>query len=203
MKKYILLLQLMFTAAVFAQNPVRWTTQAIQTDTLKFDLIITAEIEEKWHLYATEMPEDGPLPTEFIFNDVALTSPLTYSELITGFDPIFEMELSYFDNKATFYQTIKVVDQSIQDITVDLIYQACDDKLCIFRDEQLLIPLSDHSQEQQSEDLTALTANSVKKLKIELKNSDLLSTNYDQDSDSSSIWNIFLFYNFIFYTKMY
>ena len=69
MKKYILLLQLMFTAAVFAQNPVRWTTQAIQTDTLKFDLIITAEIEEKWHLYATEMPEDGPLPTEFIFNE--------------------------------------------------------------------------------------------------------------------------------------
>ena len=46
MKKYILLLQLMFTAAVFAQNPVRWTTQAIQTDTLKFDVIITANIDE-------------------------------------------------------------------------------------------------------------------------------------------------------------
>jgi thiol:disulfide interchange protein len=47
-------------------------------------------------------------------------------------------------------------------------------------------------QEQQSEDLTALTADSVKKLKIELKNADLLTTNSDQDSDSSSIWNIFL-----------
>ena len=138
MKKYILLLQLMFTAAVFAQNPVRWTTQAIQTDTLKFDLIITAEIEEKWHLYATEMPEDGPLPTDFIFNDVALTSPLTHSELITGFDPIFEMELSYFDYEAVFYQPISVPDQSVTEVLVDLIYQACDDKLCIFRDEQLL-----------------------------------------------------------------
>ena len=67
MKKYILLLQLMFTAAVFAQNPVRWTTQAIQTDTLKFDIIITAEIEEKWHLYATEMPEDGSTANRFYF----------------------------------------------------------------------------------------------------------------------------------------
>ena len=47
MKKYILVLQLLFTAAVFAQNPVRWTTQAIQTDTLKFDVIITANIEDK------------------------------------------------------------------------------------------------------------------------------------------------------------
>ena len=41
MKKYILLLQLMFTAAVFAQNPVRWTTQAIQTDTLKFEILLS------------------------------------------------------------------------------------------------------------------------------------------------------------------
>ena len=187
-----LIINLLFASLALAQNPVSWTTQAKQIDSLTYDVVITATIGEKWHLYATEMPEDGPLPTEFTFQDTTLIGPLTHSELITGFDPIFEMELSYFDNKATFYQTIKVVDQSVKDITVDLIYQACDDKLCIFRDEQLLIPLSGDSQEQQSEDLTALTADSVKKLKIELKNSDLLTTNYDQDSDSSSIWNIFL-----------
>lgn len=192
MKKYILVLQLLFTAAVFAQNPVRWTTQAIQTDTLKFDVIITANIEDKWHLYATEMPEDGPLPTEFIFNDVALTSPLTHSELITGFDPIFEMELSYFDDEAVFYQSISVPDRSVTEVLVDLIYQACDDKLCIFRDEQLIISLSGDSQQQQAEDLTALTPASEKKLKIELKNTVFLAASTAQDSGSSSIWNIFL-----------
>ena len=157
-----LIINLLFASLSLAQNPVTWTTQAKQIDSLTYDVVITASIEEKWHLYATEMPKDGPLPTEFTFQDSTPIGPLTHSELITGFDPIFEMELSYFDNKATFYQTIKVVDQSVQDITVDLIYQACDDKLCIFRDEQLLIPLSDHSQEQQSEDLTALTPDSVK-----------------------------------------
>ena len=187
-----LIINLLFASLSLAQNPVTWTTQAKQIDSLTYDVVITATIEEKWHLYATEMPKDGPLPTEFTFQDTTTIGPLMHSELITGFDPIFEMELSYFDNKATFYQTIKVVDQSVQDITVDLIYQACDDKLCIFRDEQLLIPLSDHSQEQQSEDLTALTPDSVKKLKIELKNADLLTTSSDQNSNSSSIWNIFL-----------
>lgn len=187
-----LIINLLFAGLALAQNPVTWTTQAKQIDSLTYDVVITATIEEKWHLYATEMPVDGPLPTEFTFQNTTPIGPLTHSELITGFDPIFEMELSYFDNKATFYQTIEVVDQSVQDITVDLIYQACDDKLCIFRDEQLLIPLSGDSQEQQSEDLTALTTDSVKKLKIELKNTDLLSKNYAQYSDSSSIWNIFL-----------
>ncbi|MFL2594990.1 MAG: cytochrome c biogenesis protein CcdA [Flavobacteriaceae bacterium] len=187
-----IIINLLFASLSLAQNPVTWTTQAKQIDSLTYDLVITATIEEKWHLYATEMPEDGPLPTEFTFQDTIPIGPLTHSELITGFDSIFEMELSYFDIKATFYQTVVVANESVQNIQVNLIYQACDDKLCIFRDEQLFIPLSGDSQEQQSEDLTALTADSVKKLKIELKNSDLLTTSSDQDSDYSSIWNIFL-----------
>ena len=187
-----LIINLLFASLSLAQNPVTWTTQAKQIDSLTYDLVITATIEEKWHLYATEMPKDGPLPTEFTFQDSTPIGPLTHSELITGYDPIFEMELSYFDIKATFYQTLVVADKSVQDIKVNLIYQACDDKLCIFRDEQLLIPLSGDSQEQQSEDLTALTADSVKKLKIELKNADLLTTSSDKNTNSSSFWNIFL-----------
>jgi thiol:disulfide interchange protein DsbD len=186
-----LFLNLLFTVLALAQNPVTWTTQASQTDSLTYDLVITATIEEKWHLYATEMPEDGPLPTEFTFQDTTPIGPLTHSELITGFDPIFEIELSYFDNKATFYQTVIVTDETVRHITVDLIYQACDDKICIFRDEQLLISLSGDSQEQQSEDLTALTSESENKLKIQLKNTALLNTSSNQNSDSSSIWNIF------------
>ena len=187
-----LIINLLFASLSLAQNPVTWTTQAKQIDSLTYDVVITATIEEKWHLYATEMPKDGPLPTEFTFQDSTPIGPLTHSELITGYDPIFEMELSYFDIKANFYQTLVVADESVQDIKVNLIYQACDDKLCIFRDEQLLIPLSGDSQEQQSEDLTALTADSVKKLKIELKNADLLTTSSDKNTNSSSFWNIFL-----------
>ena len=187
-----LIINLLFASLSLAQNPVTWTTQAKQIDSLTYDVVITATIEEKWHLYATEMPKDGPLPTEFTFQDSTPIGPLTHSELITGYDPIFEMELSYFDIKASFYQTLVVADESVQDIKVNLIYQACDDKLCIFRDEQLLIPLSGDSQEQQSEDLTALTADSVKKLKIELKNADLLTTSSDKNTNSSSFWNIFL-----------
>jgi thiol:disulfide interchange protein DsbD len=192
MRIITLILNLFFASYALAQNPVTWTTQAKQIDSLTYDVVITATIEKKWHLYATEMPEDGPLPTEFSYQDVNSTGPLTHSELITGYDPIFEMELSYFDNKATFYQKVVVADESVQNIIVDLIYQACDDKLCIFRDEQLLISLSGDSLEQQSEDLTALTADSEKKLKIELKNTHLITINSDQDSDLSSIWIIFL-----------
>ena len=74
-----------------------------------------------------------------------------------------------------------MVDQSVQDITVDLIYQACDDKLCIFRDEQLLIPLSDRFTRATIRRSNCAHSESVKKLKIELKNADLLTTSSDQN----------------------
>ena len=101
------------------------------------------------------------------------------------------MELSYFDDEAVFYQSISVPNRAVTEVLVDHIYQACDDKLCIFRDEQLVVSLSGDSQQQQTEGLTALTPASEKRLKIELKNTDLLAASTAQDDGSSSIWNIF------------
>ena len=42
-----LILNLLFASLVLAQNPVTWTTQAKQIDSLTFDVVITANIEEK------------------------------------------------------------------------------------------------------------------------------------------------------------
>jgi thiol:disulfide interchange protein DsbD len=138
------------------------------------------------------MPADGPLPTEFHFIDVDLTDSLTHSELITGYDPIFEIDLSYFDTEAIFYQSIRVSNEEIKEVAVDVLYQACDDKLCIFREEQLLVSLSGAEQIQVAEDLTALTPESIKKLQIPLQNIEFLAGDSTNGETSSSIWNIFL-----------
>ena len=81
------------------------------------------------------MPEDGL--TVFLFEGEGYNrlGPVTESEPITAFDPIFEMELQYFDGQATFEQRIKVTDPTPLQISGEIEYQACDDKLCIFRTE--------------------------------------------------------------------
>ena len=92
----------MLTALSWAQNPVQWSTQARKTGDNTYDLVIRADIEPKWHLYALEMPENGPLPTEFSFKGVNIVGELSHSELKTDYDPIFETELDFFELKAGF-----------------------------------------------------------------------------------------------------
>ena len=51
-------------------------------------------MQPKWHLYSQNLPKDGPLPTEFIFEvaDTAfeLLGKTEESKTVTAFDPIFE-----------------------------------------------------------------------------------------------------------------
>ena len=58
MRIITLIINLLFASLALAQNPVTWTTQAKQIDSLTYNVVITATIEKKWHLYATEMPKD-------------------------------------------------------------------------------------------------------------------------------------------------
>ena len=180
------------TALSWAQNPVQWSTQARKTGDNTFDLVIRADIEPKWHLYALEMPENGPLPTEFSFKGVNIVGELSHSELKTDYDPIFETELDFFELKAVFYQSVQIDDPSMESVEVEVIYQACDDKLCIFRQEVLDISLSGTTEAQVSDDLTALTPESAQLLSIELKNTELLSQNLNDDETSSALWQLFV-----------
>lgn len=192
MKPILIACLTFFTALGWAQNPVQWSTQARKTSDTTYDLVIRADIEPKWHLYALEMPENGPLPTEFGFSGVNLIGELTHSDLKTDYDPIFETELDFFDLEAVFYQSVELEDVNAENIEVEVVYQACDDKLCIFRQETLSINLSGATEAQVSEDLTALTAESAQLLSIELKNTELISQNIGEEADPSGMWQLFV-----------
>ena len=70
MKKLILLfLFIGFGAVNYAQihDPVKWITSVEKISDTEYDLIINASIESNWHLYSQSVPEDGPIPTSFVF----------------------------------------------------------------------------------------------------------------------------------------
>ena len=82
----------------------------------EYNLIYNAEIENHWHLYSQNLPEGGAIPTEFIYNenavskDFELVGKATESASITKFDKVFEMDLTYFDYEATFTQKLKLLN---------------------------------------------------------------------------------------------
>ena len=114
------------------------------------------------------------------------------SKTKTAFDPIFQMEVSWFDNEALFEQKIKLRNLDLAFIEGEINYQACDDKLCIFRNEDFRFVLD--KSKVVIEDKKVIDTSSLKKtsaLKLDLKNEKLLNYN-EQKKSENSLLNFFL-----------
>ena len=135
-KKGFLLL-FFWTFLLKAQEPVDWVTDFKQLSDTEYLLIFKASMQPKWHLYSQKLPKDGPLPTEFVFEGAGSAFELVgitkESETVTAFDPIFGMDLSWFEKEAAFQQEIRLLQPQVAAISGEINFQACDDKVCIFR----------------------------------------------------------------------
>ena len=70
MKNIFFFLFLTFSLGIFSQieDPLQWSTSVEKVSDTEFILVATATIEEGWHLYSQDVPEDGPIPTTFTFD---------------------------------------------------------------------------------------------------------------------------------------
>ncbi len=181
-----LYLFLLITQCLLAQNTVQWSAQARQSDTYTYDVVLSATIAENWKLYSTDLPEGGPLPTLLKWENATAVGELQGTTPKSGFDPIFEMELSYFTNKATLVQAVQTEQKEIR-LTIE--YQACDDAVCIFREESLVIPTDGTLVNANDRDLTDIEIED-NSLVLDLKNTDLLEASVS--TKNSSWWGIFV-----------
>ena len=125
----------------FDNEPVVWETELEQTNERQYTLIFKASIATNWHLYSQFSNKEGAIPTEFVFNPTGYKriGKVEESTSITAYDKVFEMDLTYFNKVAIFRQEIELEDTDLSNLSVEVNYQACDDKLCIFRTRNLCI----------------------------------------------------------------
>lgn len=132
MKKlfYILLLGLYFIP-IQAQvlDPVKWIPTIEKLNDTEYTLSLEGNIENGWHVYSQFTPEDGPLPTEFIFQNIEhnfdVIGQAEESTTRTAFNPIFGVDEIFFENNARFIQKIKQLNASAELIQLELFYQVC------------------------------------------------------------------------------
>ena len=125
----------LFSLSSFAQiyDPVDWAFSYEKTGDETYDLIFTATIEEKSHLYSMNIPDGGPIPTSFTFSesdDYVLsgeTREMDEGEIV--WDQAFEMEIKYFSDVAEFRQTISSASDNFS-VSGYVTYMACDDERC-------------------------------------------------------------------------
>lgn len=181
MKKVFLLFTLLVFSLGHSQilDPVKWITSVDKTSDTEYVLISKATIETGWHLYSQNVPEDGPIPTTFIYDDSEGTFKISGNTLEeeghTVEDPVFMMKIKFFEKTATFKQNI-TVEKDVTTINGLVEFMVCDDARCLPPTEvELVFNLSETSKG----DAVALTSNTV------------LNTD-TKDESKKGLWSIFL-----------
>lgn len=116
-------------------DPVTWSFSVDVHDDEGATLVLQADIQKGWHVYATELPsDDGPIATSFEFESsgaYALDGKIQEPKYITKFDPNFDMELNFHDNQAIFRQKVKLLSPEALTIKGMLTFMTCDDEKCL------------------------------------------------------------------------
>ena len=136
-KKIVALLSfLLITVATPAQKPepVEWNVSVADENPDNASKKLTATISKGWHLYGTQLPDDGPNATRVIFDlpeGVSMNGPLIPSGTpLSGFDPIFSLNLTWWDNQVEFTQPLTISCHGNREISGTIIYQACNGQTC-------------------------------------------------------------------------
>jgi len=125
-----------FSFNLFSQvfEPVKWVTSTEKVSETEYVLISTATIDSGWHLYSQVVPDGGPIPTSFTYktnSDFSLISNTSEEEGHTVDDPVFDMRIKFFEDKAEFRQRITVVNKELSIVEGEVEFMVCDDEKCL------------------------------------------------------------------------
>jgi thiol:disulfide interchange protein DsbD len=140
MVKYIkfLFIFLLFCCSINAQiqEPVKWNYHINESG----EIVFLAMVNAGWHLYDLDLPEGGPLPTVFEFEEIKgaelVGKVTTKSKVISKYDDMFEMDVRWFGENPTFIQKLKIKDKANFRIKGSISYMTCNDQSCIPGNEE-------------------------------------------------------------------
>jgi len=146
MKNFIIFSWLLFLHPLpqnaFAQvlDPVDWKFSYQKINDTEVELILKAEIENKWHLYSQDIPSGGPVPTSFKFypsDHYKLSGKvIEVSQPEVVHDVSFGMDLKMYSHQAIFKQKIILLTNQNFILEGSVEYMSCDDKRCLPPDNE-------------------------------------------------------------------
>ena len=133
---------LAFSVAVSlrAQDPVHWTAKASAATLApggRFDVVLSATVDEEWHVYSVTQGPGGPIPTTVAVGPKALFTrdgAILGPAPVTAFDPNFEIKTETYDGAFTLTMPVKLaadVRGGRGTARVEVGYQACTNRLCL------------------------------------------------------------------------
>ena len=139
MKKVISILSALFvvmSSQAQMPNPVSWNFTSKKVDDNKYEVHMTATIQNGWHLYSQTQPEDAiAIPTTFTINSnplVKLDGKIKEIGKMEKFtDKKLGLSANQYSKKVVFVQEVKVKGKGKTNFSGNVEFQTCDDKKCL------------------------------------------------------------------------
>lgn len=138
MKKiFLLAVGLMVLGAVDAQvkNPVKWSFSAKKINATTYEVHLTANIEDGWHIYSQTTPDGGPVPTsiDYLKNPLLSLDGATkeVGDLEQHNEPLFGVEVKQFSDKVDFVQVVKLKGKAKTALNGSIEFMTCNDRECL------------------------------------------------------------------------
>ena len=116
------------------QEPVKFTVEDRKVSDNQLELVFSAIVEKGWHVYGTDIPEDGPTAAALTITDIhGLKTDgklVAQGKELRVMDEMYGMELSYFEGKVSFVQRFTITDSKYS-AEGYLSYGACNEENCI------------------------------------------------------------------------
>ena len=142
-------LLLIQTAFVNAQvlEPVAWSFKSEKIAEKSYDIVMTATIDDTWHLYAMDLPEGGPVATSFTFETpegyTLEGKPVAVNKPEVKFDNSFGMDIGMHSGTVEFRQKISVNKLPVT-VSGFVTFMSCDDTQCLApRDLEFSVNIGD------------------------------------------------------------
>ncbi len=115
-------------------NPVHFSSQLKKLKGNEGEIVFSATVDDGWHVYSTDMGNDGPISATFNVVKMEGAEPVgklqPRGNIIKQYDKMFGMELRFFEKKAQFVQKIRFTKpQYVIDCYLE--YGACNDEMCL------------------------------------------------------------------------
>ena len=127
-------LVLLMLCTSVAAGPVDVRVSRRQLSATEIEVVFTAAIAPGWHIYAPDCPPGGPNPatltTEKAVGAKAVGGLKASGNARSLFDPVFGMQVKYFEGQAVFAQRYRITSPTYA-VKGYLEYSACDERSCM------------------------------------------------------------------------
>ena len=205
LRVFLLFLTTIFSLSFNAQNPISWNVNSKLVENNIYELEITAHLEKGWHLYSQFLEQNegyDPLNSPFStyitydlspnFDTIGNTKEIGVE---THYDPVWESEISFFSDKATFTQLIKLNNLDSTVFNGNINFMICNETQCLPPEDykfkiELIFNKEIIDEIEYKTDSNTLAI--IPKLEALDLNSPINNTCGDSEDENKSFWSLLI-----------